>query len=169
MKNHRQERQTERQADIRYPNKIEGILQNVLRFTQYLLPSSSSTLLSSSYNLSDTIQISHTTNYLPTNQQSNKYSSVVHAEIQLNIDDETSIKNAAATIAYDMMTYYKGNQSGGIPGVLPGPPPNPPWGYYWWESGAMWGTLIDYWYYTGDSSYNDDAMVGIQWQRGENV
>lgn len=27
-----------------------------------------------------------------------------------------------------MMTYYKGNTSGGIPGVLPGPPPNPPWG-----------------------------------------
>lgn len=25
-----------------------------------------------------------------------------------------------------MMTYYKGNQSGGIIGVLPGPPPNPP-------------------------------------------
>jgi len=39
-----------------------------------------------------------------------------------------SIKNAASTIAYDMMTYYKGNQSGGIPGVLPGPPPNPTWG-----------------------------------------
>ncbi len=27
-----------------------------------------------------------------------------------------------------MMTYYKGNTSGGIPGVLPGPPPNPTWG-----------------------------------------
>lgn len=31
----------------------------------------------------------------------------------------------------------------------------------------MWGSLIDYWYYTGDSSYNDDAMEGIQWQKGE--
>jgi mannan endo-1,6-alpha-mannosidase len=69
------------------------------------------------------------------------------AAIDLNIDDASmrsppgrlsrrlvltwnpaSIKNAAATIAYDMMTYYKGNQSGGIPGVLPGPPPNPPTG-----------------------------------------
>ncbi|KAF7920529.1 uncharacterized protein EAE97_011422 [Botrytis byssoidea] len=95
-------------------------------------------------------------------------SSRVNAEIELNLDDDTSIKNAAATIAYDMMTYYKGNQSGGIPGVLPGPPPNPSWGYYWWESGAMWGSLIDYWYYTGDSSYNDDAMAGIQWQTGAN-
>ena len=27
-----------------------------------------------------------------------------------------------------MMTFYKGNQSGGIIGVLPGPPPNPPTG-----------------------------------------
>ncbi|KAK6608094.1 glycosyl hydrolase family 76 [Botrytis cinerea] len=95
-------------------------------------------------------------------------SSMVNAEIELNLDDDTSIKNAAATIAYDMMTYYKGNQSGGIPGVLPGPPPDPPTGYYWWESGAMWGSLIDYWYYTGDSSYNDDAMAGIQWQTGAN-
>lgn len=44
-----------------------------------------------------------------------------------------SIKSTAATIAYDMMTYYKGNQSGQILGVLPGPPPvgpptNPPSG-----------------------------------------
>ncbi|PQE27371.1 Glycosyl hydrolase family 76 protein [Rutstroemia sp. NJR-2017a WRK4] len=86
--------------------------------------------------------------------------------IELDIDNDDSIKSAAATIAYDMMTYYKGNQSGGIPGVLPGPPPNPVWGYYWWESGAMWGALIDYWHYTGDSSYNDVAAAGIQWQTG---
>lgn len=32
----------------------------------------------------------------------------------------------------------------------------------------MWGTLIDYWHYTGDTSYNDAAMKGIQWQVGEN-
>ncbi|KAN0108888.1 glycoside hydrolase family 76 protein [Hyaloscypha variabilis] len=89
------------------------------------------------------------------------------AAIELNIDDATSIKNAAATIAYDMMTYYQGNQSGGIPGVLPGPPPNPPNGYYWWESGAMWGSLIDYWHFTGDASYNDVIEAGIQWQVGE--
>lgn len=31
----------------------------------------------------------------------------------------------------------------------------------------MWGTLIDYWFYTGDTTYNDEAAVGIQWQRGE--
>jgi hypothetical protein len=58
-----------------------------------------------------------------------------------------SIKSVASTIAYDMMTYYKGNLSGQIPGELPGPPANPSIqnaGYFWWEAGAMWGSLIDY-------------------------
>ncbi|RFU32321.1 hypothetical protein B7463_g4008, partial [Scytalidium lignicola] len=87
--------------------------------------------------------------------------------LTVDVTSPDSIKSVASTIAYDMMTYYKGNESGGIPGVLPGPPPNPSWGYYWWESGAMWGTLIDYWYYTNDSTYNDLAAAGIQWQRGE--
>lgn len=32
----------------------------------------------------------------------------------------------------------------------------------------MWGTLIDYWHYTGDSSYNDVTAAGIQWQTGQN-
>lgn len=87
--------------------------------------------------------------------------------LQVDLTSAQSIKDTAATMAYDMMTYYKGNQSGGIIGVLPGPPPNPSWGYYWWESGAMWGTLIDYWHYTGDTSYNDVTEKGIQWQVGE--
>lgn len=30
----------------------------------------------------------------------------------------------------------------------------------------MWGSLIDYWYYTGDSTYNDEIEAGIQWQTG---
>ncbi|KAG0652239.1 6-D-mannanase DCW1 [Hyphodiscus hymeniophilus] len=95
-------------------------------------------------------------------------SSVVTASYTLDLTSSDSIKDTAATIAYDMMTYYKGNTSGGIPGVLPGPPPNPTWGYYWWESGAMWGTLIDYWHYTGDTSYNNVTAAGIQWQTGQN-
>ena len=32
----------------------------------------------------------------------------------------------------------------------------------------MWGTLIDYWHFTGDSSYNNVIEAGIQWQTGEN-
>jgi mannan endo-1,6-alpha-mannosidase len=92
--------------------------------------------------------------------------SSVIAALEVDLTSPASIKSVTSTIAYDMMTYYKGNISGGIPGVLPGPPPNPAWGYYWWESGAMWGTLIDYWYYTGDTTYNNVVQEGVLFQTG---
>jgi mannan endo-1,6-alpha-mannosidase len=82
-----------------------------------------------------------------------------------------SIKSVASTIAFDMMTYYTGNLSGQTPGILPGPPPTPAIlnaGYFWWEAGAMWGSLIDYWYYTGDTTYNDVTMQGMLFQTGPN-
>lgn len=46
-----------------------------------------------------------------------------------------SIKSAARIVAYDMMSYYTDNSTGGTPGNLPAP-------YYWWEAGAMFGALI---------------------------
>lgn len=58
-----------------------------------------------------------------------------------------------------MMSYYYGNKTGGTPGLLPAP-------YYWWESGAMFGAMIDYWYYTGDTSYNDVVTQAMLWQVG---
>ena len=64
------------------------------------------------------------------------------------------IKQSSRTLAYDLMTFYKGNQSGEIPGILPGPPTEHKGDYYWWEGGAMMGTYIDYWHLTGDQSYN---------------
>ena len=73
--------------------------------------------------------------------------------------DLESIKQAASTIAYGMMTEYTGNQTGQIPGLLPGP-------YYWWEAGAMFGSLIDYWYYTGDETYNDVTQQAMLFQVG---
>lgn len=32
-------------------------------------------------------------------------------------------------------------------GLLPDP-------YYWWLAGAMFGQMIEYWFYTGDETYN---------------
>ncbi|RDW58894.1 mannan endo-1,6-alpha-mannosidase-1 [Coleophoma cylindrospora] len=91
--------------------------------------------------------------------------------LQLDLSSTDSIKSVASTIAYDMMTYYKGNLSGQIPGELPGPPPTPAItneGYFWWETGAMFGSLMDYWYYTGDSTYNDVVTQGMLFQTGAN-
>ncbi|KAI0521634.1 glycoside hydrolase family 76 protein [Xylaria bambusicola] len=57
------------------------------------------------------------------------------------------------------MSMYNGNQPGQIPGLLPQP-------YYWWEGGALMGALIDYWYYTGDTTYNDITQQGLLHQVG---
>lgn len=53
-----------------------------------------------------------------------------------------------------MMSYYVGNQTGKEPGLL-----YPP--YYWWEAGAMWGGMVEYWHYTGDTSYNNAVAQAI--------
>lgn len=58
-----------------------------------------------------------------------------------------SIKNASSIVASDVLSYYHGSDPGQIPGLFPEPP------YDWWESGAVWGSLIDYWNYTGDAQY----------------
>ncbi|KAL2135385.1 hypothetical protein VTI74DRAFT_8797 [Chaetomium olivicolor] len=86
------------------------------------------------------------------------------ANAAYSIATTEDIKRTAADAAWDMMQYYKGNQSGQTPGILPGPPPAGD--YYWWEGGAMWGTLIDYWKLTGDNSYNDLIMQAMLWQVG---
>ncbi|ODA82251.1 hypothetical protein RJ55_00758 [Drechmeria coniospora] len=83
---------------------------------------------------------------------------------RFSIDSQEAIRRTAGTVAWDMMQYYKGNLSGATPGILPGPPPAGD--YYWWEAGAMWGTLIDYWAWTGDATYNDEVMTAMQWQVG---
>ncbi|KAJ2905678.1 putative glycoside hydrolase family 76 protein [Zalerion maritima] len=59
----------------------------------------------------------------------------------------------------DMMSYYHGDEPGGETGLLPDP-------YYWWEAGAMFGALIDYWYYTGDAEYNNVTTRGLLSQVG---
>ncbi|KAI5290267.1 hydrolase 76 protein [Ascosphaera acerosa] len=68
-----------------------------------------------------------------------------------------SIKYVTKVIANDMLSYYHGEEPHDVPGNLPPP-------YYWWECGAMFGALIDYWFYTGDDSYNDLVISGMMWQ-----
>jgi mannan endo-1,6-alpha-mannosidase len=85
--------------------------------------------------------------------------------IALDLSSQDSIKSVASTLAYDMMTYYSGNQSGQVPGLLPGPCAAVQC-YYWWEAGAMFGSLINYWQYTGDTSYNPTVSQALQFQVG---
>lgn len=83
--------------------------------------------------------------------------------INLDLDNEDSIRSAAATIAASIVQRYTNttNVSGGIPGLL-GPP------YYFWENGLAWDSLINYWYQTGDNSYNELIGEALRHQLGEN-
>ncbi|RDW72115.1 mannan endo-1,6-alpha-mannosidase-5 [Coleophoma crateriformis] len=83
------------------------------------------------------------------------------AAVTLNVTDPTSIKNAAATAAFGMMQYYQGNLSGQTPGILPQP-------LFWWEGGGMFMTLVDYWRYTGDTTYNSVTSQALLFQVGPN-
>ncbi|KAJ6786273.1 hypothetical protein PWT90_00813 [Aphanocladium album] len=83
------------------------------------------------------------------------------AGYSFDINSQQSVKDTAKGLAADLVSFYSGNKPGGTPGLLPSP-------YYWWEAGAMMGTLIDYWYYTGDSQYNDLISQALLFQVGNN-
>ncbi|KAI5294178.1 hydrolase 76 protein, partial [Ascosphaera acerosa] len=70
-----------------------------------------------------------------------------------------SVKNAAKIAAKGMVKYYHGNEPGQIPGLVPPP-------LYWWLGGAMFGSLIDYYYYTGDATWNAMTTEGMLFQVG---
>ncbi|KAK1753376.1 glycosyl hydrolase family 76-domain-containing protein [Echria macrotheca] len=80
--------------------------------------------------------------------------------LRVDLNSPDSIRTAAKTVARNLRAQYHGDEYGQTVGILPGPPPIGP--YYWWQAGAMFGTLIDYWHYTGDDEYNGitaDAML----------
>ncbi|KAI1002115.1 Mannan endo-1,6-alpha-mannosidase [Podosphaera aphanis] len=85
---------------------------------------------------------------------------LVAAAITLELTSKDSVKNAAKTLATELMSFYTGNRPGDTPGNLPDP-------YYWWEAGAMFGTMVNYWYYTGDTTYNAITQQALLHQAGE--
>ncbi|KAK0651830.1 family 76 glycosyl hydrolase [Cercophora newfieldiana] len=80
--------------------------------------------------------------------------------VELVLGNEASVKSAASTIAFGLMKYYTGNNTGDTPGNLPDP-------YFWWEAGAMFGTMVDYWALTGDTTYNEATTQAILHQASD--
>ena len=74
---------------------------------------------------------------------------------------EASIKNAARTISKNLLSYYTGDKPGQPVGLFPKP-------HLWWEAGAIWSSLIDYWAYTEDDQYNDLIQQALIFQLGPN-
>ncbi|KAK8032607.1 glycoside hydrolase family 76 protein [Apiospora arundinis] len=87
------------------------------------------------------------------------------AALEVNLDDLASIKKAAKNVADDMLTFYRGDEPGWVPGILPGPPPDGD--YYWWHGGAMWGALLDYQHHTGDKDYERIVSEALLFQVGD--
>ncbi|EEA21278.1 hypothetical protein TMatcc_009319 [Talaromyces marneffei ATCC 18224] len=78
--------------------------------------------------------------------------------ITVNPDDPNSLKSAASVAAASAVNYYNNRESKLIPGKFDGT---------WWEGGAFFTFLINYWHWTGDDQYNALVAEGLSWQGGE--
>lgn len=59
--------------------------------------------------------------------------------------------------ATDAVMFYNNRTGNTIPGAFP---------EKWWEGAALFDTLIQYWYFTKDSSHNALVSEGLNWQSG---
>ncbi|KAK8214002.1 glycosyl hydrolase family 76-domain-containing protein [Phyllosticta capitalensis] len=82
--------------------------------------------------------------------------------ISLDVTSVSSIKAAALTTAKGIISSYTFGAPG-TPDYLIGTWPKP---IYWWEAGAVWGGMVDYWAYTGDAQYNDAIKKALEAQAG---
>ena len=78
----------------------------------------------------------------------------------VNTKSSDSIKQATKVVAAGLREWYTGDRPGDVPGNLPDP-------YYWWLCGAMFGSFVDYWYYTGDDTYNNITTQAMVHQIGQ--
>lgn len=55
------------------------------------------------------------------------------------------------------MSYYTGNETGHIPGAIPNK---------WYEGSVLFLCAMYYWHFTGDTTYNDEVRIGLEFQAG---
>jgi mannan endo-1,6-alpha-mannosidase len=80
--------------------------------------------------------------------------------LKVDADSADSLKSAAQTAAASAVNFYNNRD----PSVR-----NIPGQFYntWWEGGAFFTFLINYWHWTGDDQYNDIVNKGMLWQKGD--
>lgn len=81
--------------------------------------------------------------------------------LTIDFENSESIQTGLATVAKGLMDYYIGNSPGSSFGEISAP-------YHWWEAGMAWGSILDYWYYTGDETYNTELSRSLLHRAGEN-
>ncbi|VVT58114.1 uncharacterized protein SAPINGB_P006044 [Magnusiomyces paraingens] len=80
--------------------------------------------------------------------------------LDMDFTDTTSRNEGLYLIAKGLMDYYTGNDTGQSPGMFSNP-------YYWWEAGAAWNSMLDYWFYTGNDTWNDVLKTSLLYQIGD--
>ncbi|KAF6841686.1 mannan endo-alpha-mannosidase dcw1 [Colletotrichum plurivorum] len=91
------------------------------------------------------------------------------AAVTVDFKSDQSIKDGASTIAFGLLKFYTGNNTGDVPGNLPDPYFSCTNAAAGWEAGALFGTMVDYWLLTGDSTYNDVTTQALLHQAGEDA
>ncbi|KIW06565.1 uncharacterized protein PV09_02994 [Verruconis gallopava] len=78
--------------------------------------------------------------------------SLIGSSVSLSLvpSDVASVKSALKIAADNLMGFYNFAPVG----VLPSP-------YWWWESAGLFGGMIEYWHYTGDSTYNQAVAQAL--------
>lgn len=79
--------------------------------------------------------------------------------LDIDFSSKKSINAGLGLLAKGLMDYYHGNDTGQTPGMFTNP-------YYWWEAGSAWGSMLDYWYYTGDETYSGILKSSLLFQVG---
>lgn len=82
------------------------------------------------------------------------------------LETRNDVLSTARLLAADLFTFYHGNRTGEMPGVMPSIDERPIDDYWWWQGGAFMGTYIDYWHLTRDDRYNKAVVEGILHQKG---
>ncbi len=82
------------------------------------------------------------------------------SSIDIDVTSTSSIKNALYLIQDGVLDYYQGTTYGGTVGMFVDP-------YYWWEAGAALGSLLDTWYFTKNTTYEDLIMAAMLHQTGD--
>lgn len=79
--------------------------------------------------------------------------------LKIDENDRASFVTAAKSAASNAVEYYNNRQAKAEPGKFDGT---------WWEGGAFFNFLINYWHWTGDDQYNDLVTEGLSYQAGSN-
>lgn len=70
-------------------------------------------------------------------------------------------------VAEDLLTFYHGDGTGNTPGIFGDVPPTGD--YYWWTGSQLWSSLLDLRSHTGNTTYDDTILQGLQWQVGSDA